>query len=470
MKVSIIGSGRVGLSFGVTLAKSGISAFMTDKNLKKKQAVLGESLAFYEPHLQQAIKENQVHLEWTRYTEKIFSAKFIFFCFSAPCNQEGEMDLREVFNWAKLIIENTKQEQFLIIKSTFPVGTNNKIQKMISENKKPLSVISCPEFLRQGQALKDISSPERLVIGVRDKKVGKKVEEFYRKFSKPKTVIYTDPQTAELSKLACNSFLATKISFINEFAGLCEQVKGNPKDLQLILGSDSRIGKDFLNSGLGYGGYCLPKDIQMSIQEGKNKNQDMKILKSVQKVNQSLTKFFLKKTLYYYKGLNGVSLAFWGIGFKKNTDDLQNSPALDLLCKLLKAGAELHVYDPFFIKEKVFTFFEQKPVDIFDSPLLKLKNFLLAHLSQEQESQIHFLKKKIISGKVFFYNTALKSLRDRQGLIIGSDCKEFQDVPLSEIKNQLKKPFLVDSRNLFSIEELKAEGFHFYKRGFSSLK
>ena len=235
MKISIIGSGRVGLSFGALLAKSGFQVLMTDKDPTKKQSVTAEALAFYEPDLQDCIKHNQANLEWTRYTEKILSSDFIFFCLSAPFNKKGVMDLKEVLNWAELIAENTKKEKYLIIKSTFPIGTNTDIQKIALEKKAPLFVITCPEFLRQGQALKDLSSPERLVIGSREIKAGKKLEEFYTKFSSPKRIIHTDPETAELSKLACNAYLATKISFINEFAGLCEQVKGDPKKLQIVL-------------------------------------------------------------------------------------------------------------------------------------------------------------------------------------------------------------------------------------------
>ena len=465
MHISIIGSGRVGLSLGVLLAKAGFKVFMTDKDIKKQQAVCGEKLPFYEPHLKDCIRENQNNLEWTRYTEKILSSDFIFFCLSTPLNKNAEPDLTEVLHWVKLIVENTKKEKFLIIKSTFSIGTNKKIQDIALEKKAPLFVITCPEFLRQGQALKDIASPERLVIGTRDRKAGQKIEELYKQFSKPQKVIYTNPETAELSKLASNSFLALKISFINEMAGLCEQIKGDPESLQLILGSDSRIGKEFLNPGLGYGGYCLPKDIQLNIKEGKKRGQRMNLLKSVKQVNASLINSFFKKILKYHKSLKGVPLAFWGISFKKDTDDLKNSPALELLCKLLKAGAELHVYDPLFIKEKVFMFFDKNLSK--HSP--KQRGFF-KKIYFKKENQIQFLRKKIMAGKVMFYKTALESLNNRQGLIIGSDCKEFQEIPLTEIKKRLDWPFLVDSRNLFSIEDLKKEKFYFYKKGFSFIQ
>lgn len=444
MKVSIIGSGKVGLSLGAMLASAGFELVMTDKDPEKKSAVRGEALPFYEPGLQDKLGQNQKHLEWTRYTEKIMASDFIFFCLSAPVMKSGELDLTEVLNWAQLIIDQTEKEKFLVIKSTFPVGTNEKIRNMALEKPAPLHVLSCPEFLRQGYALKDLQNPDRLVIGAVDLSMGKKLEKFYKKFCKPKEIIHTDPQTAELSKLACNSFLAIKISFSNELAGLCERLHGDPQKLQLILGSDPRIGKDFLNPGLGYGGCCMPKDVQLSVCEGKKAGHSMNLLKSAQKINESLPPDFVKKIISYYKNLKKVPLTFWGISFKKNTDDLKHSPALALLCHLLSAGAELSVYDPLFVKEKVFAFFDKKAC---------------------HDSHIKFLRKKIFSGKVIFCKNILESLNGRQGLIIGSDWEEFQQTPLSEIKKRLNNLFLVDGRNLFSKEDLKNHGFSFYQRG-----
>ena len=469
MKIAIIGSGRIGLSLGASLAKSGISVLMTDKDSSKKLSVKAGSLSFYEPGLKNCLLQNQDRLLWTRYTEKILSADMIFFCLSAAYDKKGFTDLTDTFHWARLIVEHTKTEKYLIIKSTFPLGSNRKITEMVLEKGAPLHVITCPEFLRQGQALKDLSAPERLVIGARNRNAGEKIEELYKRFSQPKKVIYTDPETAELSKLASNSFLAAKISLMNEFSGLCEQVCGNPQELKLILGSDPRIGEYFLNPGLGYGGYCLPKDIDLVLCEGKKRNHSMKILQSVKEVNSQLALSFFKKIKEYHKNLKGVPLAFWGLSFKKNTDDLKNSPALHLLCRLLKAGAELHVYDPLFVRDKVFMFFDRNSFSLFQDKKLKkwrafFKNFF------EKKEDFLILKRKILSGEVLFYTSPLKSLDKRKGLIIASDCDEFKSLPLSEIKKSLSEAFLVDGRNLFSPEELKKTGFCFYQKGFSSIK
>lgn len=465
MQVAVIGSGRVGLSLGALLAQSGFQVLMTDKDPSKKYSVTGVDLPFYEPDLKACLIKNQDRLLWTRYTEKILSADSIFLCLSTPCHKNGSLDLTEVFHWAELLIEHTKTEKYFIIKSTFPIGSNQKIHQMALGKKAPLHVISCPEFLSQGQALKSLSSPERLVIGSRNKKAGEKLEELYTQFSRPKQIIHTDPETAELSKLASNSFLAAKISLANELAGLCEQIQGNPQKLQLILGADPRIGEQFLTPGLGYGGYCLPKDVNLSLYEGKKRKYSMKILQNVQELNNQLTESFFKKIQEYHKNLKSTPLAFWGLSFKKNTDDIKNSPALALLCRLLKAGAEIHLYDPLFVKEKVFMFFDKDSFSSFQNQkknkLSVLKNFFT------KETKLSILKRHILSGKVLFYKEPLESLKQKKGLVIASDCEEFKKHPLSEIKKNLKEPFLVDGRNLFSVEELKKEGFSFYQKGFS---
>ena len=460
MTISIIGSGRVGLSLGAVLAEAGFQVFMTDKNLLRKQAVKALRLPFFEPELQMVLQKNQARLEWTRYIQKILSADFIFFCLSYPLNKKGYPDLSSVFEWVRLITRETNKKKYLVLKSTFPVGTNKKIQKLVLEEKAPLFVITCPEFLSQGRALKDVTYPERLVIGAEDLKAGEKLEELYKKFSHPKQVIHTDPQTAELAKLACNAFLATKISFINEWAGLCEKTRGDMRKLQLILSSDPRIGKAFLTPGLGYGGYCLPKDLSLSLQEGKNRNQKMSLLKGVQQINSSRTKSFFEKILFYYKNLDKIPLAFWGISFKKNTDDLKNSPALKLLCRLLKAGAELHVYDPLFVEEKIFSLFDKNtsPECGYNKQRF-FKNFFLP------EEDIVFLRKKIFQGQVMFYKSALESLERKQGLIVANDCDEFRQIPLLEIKKKLTKPFLVDGRNVFLAEDLRKAKFCFHQAG-----
>ena len=440
MTISIIGSGRVGFSLGVIMAKAGHSVLLTDKDPGKKQLFEG-NIPFYEPQLESYFQSHKENLRWTRQVDLILSSDYVFFCLSFPYDKKGATELTELLEWMKLVPEG----KTVILKSTCPLGTYQKIEKALKGEKRTL--IICPEFLREGQALQDLMSPERLVIGTKNKPAGKKLEELYKTFCKPKKVIHSDPETVELSKLACNSFLGTKISFINEWAGLCESVGGDIKKLREILGSDSRIGDSFLTPGLGYGGYCLPKDMKLAEFEAKNRKYKLKILEKVQDLNEELPQFFFEKIKSYYKTLNKIPLAFWGISFKKNTDNLKNSPALKLMFFLLKAGVKLHVYDPLFTKENAMKIFKnQKKTDF-------------------KNKELDYLVKKIFQGNIFFYKSAEESLENREGLIVAGDSDEFKNFSLDTIKNKLNRAFLVDGRSLYSKDLLKEKGFSYYQRG-----
>ena len=456
MKVSIIGSGRVGLSLGAVLANSGFSVLMTDKEDKKRD-ILGQP-SFYEAQLSEYLEKNKDNLEWTRRPEKISSSKIIFFCLGFPIKKEGDLDLTELFGWCRHIAEHSKENKILVVKSTVPIGTNQKIQDIIGNKK--IAVVSCPEFLREGRAIRDLTHPQRVIIGSRDKKAVESLEELYKKFSKTQQIIHTDPETAELAKLACNAFLGMKISFINEMAGLCEKVQADIEKLKLILGSDSRIGKDFLNSGLGYGGCCLPKDIQMLISQGRKNNQDMELLTSAQKINSALVDHFYQVIKKRCKNLHNIEIAFWGISFKKETDNLTNSPALKLICRLLKAGVRLNIYDPLFVKEKVFEIFK-------GSAYPQKKNVIRRAFSKfyPLKDDLSYLREKIFEGRCYFHKKALDSLNKGQALIIGSDWEEFRQIPLEQIKQKLSQAFIVDGRSLFLAKDLKQQKFSFYKRG-----
>ena len=440
MTVSIIGSGRVGFCLAVVMAKSGHSVLLTDKKPEKKQLLEGK-IPFYEPQLESYAQSYKKQLKWTRQVDLLLSSDYIFFCLSFPLSKKGALDLTELLEWIKLAPEG----KTIVIKSTCPLGAYQEIEKLTDG--KNLSVIICPEFLREGQALQDLIEPERLVIGSKNKAEGKKLEEFYKTFSKPQKVIHSDPETVELSKLACNSFLGAKISFINEWAGLCELSGGNVQSLQEILGSDSRIGDSFLTPGLGYGGYCLPKDIKLAELSAKERKYQMKILEKVQELNEELPQLFFEKIKKYYKKLNQTSLAFWGITFKKNTDNLKNSPALKLMSLLLSAGAKLHVYDPLFTKENAIKIFTNQKTEGF-----KIK-------------ELDYLVKKIMQGKVLFYKSAEEAIQQREGLIVAGNSDEFKDFSLDKIKSKLTQPFLVDGRSLYSVSDLKKKGFSYYQRG-----
>jgi len=443
MTVSIIGSGRVGLCLGVLIAKAGHSVLLTDKDPSKKEIFEGK-FSFHEPKLDSYFQLSKKNLRWTRQTDLVLSSKILFFCLSFPFDKKGNPDVTEFLEWVKVLSKSSSQkDQILVIKSTCPIGTYQKIENIVE--RADLSVIVCPEFLREGQALQDLSQPERIVIGSKNKKAAKELESFYKTFSHSKKIIHSEPQTVELSKLACNSFLGTKISFINEWAGLLELMDGNIKQLQEILGSDSRIGASFLSSGLGYGGYCLPKDIGFALKTAKNKKFRMPLLEKAQELNEDLPQMFFQKIKKYYKFLNKVPLAFWGISFKKNTDNLKNSPALKLCQLLLQKGVVLHIYDPLFTKDNVAKLFKKSP-----------------HF---QNKELDYLLKKIHQGKVFFCKTSEKSLEQKEGLIVAGDSDEFKNFSLDSIKSKLNRAFLVDGRSIYKSSDLKKKGFSYYQRG-----
>ena len=440
MRISIIGCGRLGACLGAVMAKAGFEVLITDKNFKKKELFKGKAL-FYEPELAQYFKEYAENLIWTQYVDKLLASDFLFFCLSLPHNKKGEADLSPLLEWVRLIPDQS--EKTVVLKSTLPIGSNRQIGQIL----KKAPVISCPEFLREGQALSDILKPERLVIGARDRQAGQKLAKLYKRFSKPKKIIHTDPETAELAKLACNSFLATKISFINQWAGLCEKTSANIQDLKAVLASDSRIGKEFLNPGLGYGGTCLPKDVQLALYQSRKKQCPMPLLQTVQDQNSEMPEIFFKKIKAHYGRLKDLELSFWGLSFKKNTDKLKNSPALSLVVRLLKAGVVAHIYDPLFVKDSALNIFSYAKDKDFDNKELK--------------TVIDYIYK----GKVFLYKNPKEAIEQKDGLIVGVDSEEFLSLSLKEIKASLSHPFIGDGRNLYSKRDLQKQGFYFYQRG-----
>ncbi len=418
MQISIIGTGRIGLCLGAVLGEAHFKILFTDKDKDKLQKLSKKQISFYEPYLEEILKKNWSQFDWTSSKEDIISSDILFLTLSAKTTQ-NKQDLSEIFNWCEIISKNTNKEKILIIKSTFPIGTNHKLNLIVQKHTQKISIITCPEFLRQGYAIQDIKKGDRLVIGSQNPIATKKVESIYKSFYTGQ-VIHTDPVTAELSKLASNSFLSLKISFTNEISQLTKKYQANREDLKCILETDSRIGSSCLNSGLGFGGYCLPKDLQMIIEEGQKENLDMKLLKATQEVNNEQVPYFLKSMIKYFKNLKDKSFAFWGLTFKKDTDDVRGSPALTLARQMLDEGAELHIYEPLLQKKEIVKLFPQK--------------------------------------KVFIYDTALESLKNKDGLILGTDCEKFF-VSLKDIKKELKIPFILDGRNLFSQKDLKEEGF-----------
>ena len=449
MKVSIIGAGRVGLTLGALLAENGHFILFTDKDTQKLKNLSKGKIPFYEPGLKSLLQKNKKRLKWIKDTDIVTAPTVIFLTLSPKVKSNGDLDLSGVKDWVHRIIRNTKKEKFLILKSTLPLGTNHYLQSLVIKKNVPLHVITCPEFLRQGQGLKDIQNPERIVIASHSPVANKKIARLYKTFSSG-PILFTSPEAAEMGKLAANSFLTLKISFINLMANVMENLSGiksnekflhiknrssNMKDLQNILSSDKRIGAHFLQSGLGFGGSCLPKDLSYLILQGQKVGISMNLLKEVNKLNYQRVDHFLQQIKKYSKTIKNKTYAFWGISFKQGTDDLKFSPAFLLAERLLKDGAKISVFDPLFIKKKELI------ISLFPTDL---------------------------KTKITVHDTPLSAVKSAHGLIIGTDWKGFQKVSLKNIKKHLKKPFIVDGRAVCNVKKLKEEGFDFYQAGFSN--
>lgn len=427
MQIAIIGAGRVGLCLGASLAEKGSNIIFIDKDEQKIKELSQQKFGFYELNLEETLKKHWSQLQWSHDLQQAQSCKFLFLSLSTKILEQGQPDLLETFKLCEKIARQNQNKRILIIKSTFPVGSQRKISDLTQKHNPNLHIVSCPEFLKQGQALQDIKEGYRLVIGSRDKKIAQQVEELYKTFYKGK-IIHSNPETAEMSKLASNSFLALKISFINELSRFCEKFNIQKEDLKTILGADKRIAPEFLESGLGFGGSCLPKDLNMLVEQAQSLNVEMNLLQTTQQINTGQVDHFLEAIKHAFPTLKGRHFAFWGLSFKEDTDDVRCSPALNLAQKLLNEGCELKVYDPLISKKDILALFEnQKNLQVYEN----LKD----------------------------------SLSHQEALIVANKSKEFLSLSLKEIKQSLKNPFIVDARNLFLAEELVRAGFDFYQAG-----
>nr|MDD3719897.1 UDP-glucose/GDP-mannose dehydrogenase family protein [Candidatus Gracilibacteria bacterium] len=347
MKISVIGTGYIGLIQSVGLAKLGFKVTAIDVFQDKIDKLNAGIPTIYEDGLKDLLNETLTYINFTTEKKEIIGSDIIFLCVGTPQDDEGKTDLGYVYGAIDDIKNLLKGDEIIIIKSTVPVGTNEEIYKLLGE-KNP--VVSNPEFLREGIAINDFFAPDRIVLGFREKEieyVKNKVTEIYKYFSdKQIPIIETNWQTAELIKYTANSFLATKISFINEISRLADSVGANIKDISNSIGIDSRIGSKFLNAGIGYGGSCFPKDVKSLIHQFKEHNLTGEIITKVDLVNSTQVDYFLDKIIKYYNGnLHGKKIAIFGVAFKPGTDDLRESKGLDIIKKLLYAGAKLKIFD-----------------------------------------------------------------------------------------------------------------------------
>lgn len=436
MKIAIVGTGYVGLVSGTCFAETGNEVTCIDIDPVKVDRLNGGEITIYEPGLEKIFLRNlkEKRLSFTTSLEEgIQEAKIIFLALPTPPGENGSADLKYVLGVAHELGKIMKDYTVVVDKSTVPVGTAHKVREAISKNAKvDFDVVSNPEFLREGVAVDDFMKPDRVVIGVESEPAKKLMNELYAPFVRSgNPIIFMDLKSAELTKYAANSFLATKISFMNEIALLCEKLGADVDMVRLGIGSDARIGKKFLFPGIGYGGSCFPKDVQALVHSAHEVQYDFKILNAVMHVNETQKLHLLSKIKNFFNGtIKGRHFALWGLAFKPNTDDIREAPALYMIDALINAGATVCAYDP-----------------------EAMKNV------QQQ-----------IGDTISYAENPYEAVLNADALIIATEWNEFRTPDFQKINQCIKGKVIFDGRNLFDINTLYKMGFHYESIGRAASK
>lgn len=432
MKIAVIGTGYVGLVTGTCLAETGNEVICVDIVEEKVNKMRAGEMPIYEPGLDLLFHRNikQERLTFTtNLAEAIGPAKVIFLALPTPPGADGSADLSYVLGAAKDIAKIITEYKVVVTKSTVPVGTADKVSAVMKANTDvPFAVVSNPEFLREGVAVEDFMKPDRVVIGTMDEKARQIMGDLYAPYVRQgNPVIYMDERSSELTKYAANSFLATKITFMNEIANMCELVGADVDLVRKGVGADARIGKRFLFPGVGYGGSCFPKDVQALAKSAEENKYEFKILNSVMEVNETQKKRLVVKMREHYGpgGLKGKTFALWGLAFKPETDDIREAPALYIIDELLAEGAKVVAYDP-----------EGMPN-----------------------------VKKILSDKITYSPDRYTALENADALLIVTEWPVFRTPDFEFMKEKLKAPVIFDGRNLYDLDRMKEHGFYYNSIG-----
>ena len=430
-KIAVVGTGYVGLVTGTCFAETGNQVICIDIDADKVEKMKNGIIPIYEPNLDTIFERNisAKRLSFTTSLEDgIKDAEIIFLALPTPPGEDGSADLSYILGVAEQLGKLITEYKVIVDKSTVPVGTAEKVHAVIAKNAQvDFAVVSNPEFLREGFAVSDFMKPDRVIIGTRDERARKVMESLYRPFVRQGNPIYfMDEKSAELTKYAANSFLATKITFMNEVANFCELVGADVDQVRVGIGSDSRIGKRFLFPGIGYGGSCFPKDVQALVKSGEDLNFKFEILSAVLKVNQEQKTILFPKIKNFFRGdLSGKKIAVWGLAFKPDTDDIREAPALFMIEALLDAGANISAYDP-----------EAMP---------NVKNSL--------------------GAKIDYASDEYSALSGADALLICTEWGIFRNPDFTRMKSLMKDAVLFDGRNLFEIGEMNDKGFYYCSIG-----
>lgn len=433
MKIAIVGTGYVGLVTGTCFAEMGTEVFCVDVNTEKIENLKKGIIPIYEPGLEDMVHRNQqagrLHFT-TDLTECLDEVEVLFSAVGTPPDEDGSADLKYVLEVARTVGRNMKKHILVVTKSTVPVGTAKKVRRAIQEEldkrgvEIEFDVASNPEFLKEGAAISDFMSPDRVVVGVESERAEELMTRLYRPFLLNNfRVIFMDVPSAEMTKYAANAMLATRISFMNDIANLCEIIGADVNMVRKGIGSDNRIGNRFLYAGIGYGGSCFPKDVKALIKTAEQNGYTMRVLSAVEEVNEQQKSVLFEKLVKHFNGdLKGKTIALWGLAFKPETDDMREAPALVLIDKLLKAGCQVRAYDPAAVQEC----------------------------------------RRRIGDTIYYACDMYDAVLDADALMLVTEWKEFRLPSWAVIKKTMARQIVLDGRNIYDKKEMEELGFVYH--------
>lgn len=438
MRITMVGTGYVGLVSGACFSETGVNVTCVDIDKEKISNLQNGKIPIYEPGLKKLIEKNVAYkrLHFTNdIAESLPKSDIVFIAVGTPPDEDGSADLQYVLTVARDIGKHMTDYLVVVTKSTVPIGTAEKVRAVIQEelNKRDsnleFDVASNPEFLKEGDAIEDFMKPDRIVIGLDSEKARTFLQRLYNPFVlNGHPVIFMDIPSAEMTKYAANSMLATRISFMNDLASLCEKVGADINKVRKGIGSDPRIGSQFLYAGTGYGGSCFPKDVKALIKTASDNNHPLRILEAVEAVNESQKGILVKKITNYYKGKNnlkGKTFALWGLSFKPNTDDMREAPALTIIDLLIEAGASIRAYDPVAMNEA----------------------------------------KRRIGNKIFYANDPYEATKQADAIIVVTEWNEFRILDFEKLNKNLKEKVIFDGRNIYQPELMQERGYTYFSIG-----
>ena len=430
MRIAVVGAGYVGLVAGACLAENGNEVVCVDRDAAKIRLLQRGKIPIYEPGLEELVRRNRAESRLsfaTTLPKAVRRAQIVFIAVGTPPGEDGSADLQHVLGVAREIAQAMNGYKVIVAKSTVPVGTSARVRDVVRRHTThPFSVVSNPEFLKEGAAIDDFMRPDRVVIGVEDPRAAELMTELYRPFTRTGApIMVMDCASAELAKYAANAMLATRISFMNEIANVCELLGADVDHVRRAVGSDKRIGPSFLFPGVGYGGSCFPKDVKAMVRFAADQKYDFLILTAVESVNTAQKKRLFQKMDKHFGSLKGKRVAVWGLAFKPRTDDMRDAPSIDLVEALLAAGAKVQAFDP----------------------------------------EAMAAARKLFGGKISYADSSYEALTGADGLAIVTEWNEFREPDFARMRKLMRAPVIFDGRNLYAPNHMKAQGFTYYSIG-----